>query len=468
MVLAVTRTGLLVILLATAARAQDSPTMNPPAPGASPSLPVRQQGIRDRVRQLESRMAMLIRLLDESAPDQATRLGAAIDWSGQQQLKRRLDHVVELLEAQRLSDAERAQEALLADLAQMLRRLTDTTTDYDRKRERRKRLDAFKQVIRALLDEQRRVLYGTQAAQTQPDATDRAELRALERQQRELQRNTGDLAADMHATGDESVETPGSRQIGNAGGNMQRAAERLAQARPADANPLQAAALEQLQRALDELDDALRQVRREELAETLTALEARFRQMLAREQQVRADVLVLGTRPVDEWPRADHLRLLDTTQAQQAVAEDCQAVVRILLDEGTAVVVPELAAQLAADMAAVAARLADADVSAPTVAALDQIIQTLEEITAAIEGQRRQEQEDLLRPAGGGPQADMRSLLRPSAELSLLRSSQLRINERTAELAAADSGDGVPQTLQDLAQRQQRLAELAQRMHERR
>ena len=69
--------------------------------------------------------------------------------------------------------------------------------------------------------------------------------------------------------------------------------------------------MEQLQRALDELDDALRQVRREELAETLTALEARFKSMLARQQQVLSAVVTLRARDVDSWTHNDQVRLAE-------------------------------------------------------------------------------------------------------------------------------------------------------------
>jgi len=552
------------------------------------SLELRQAAIRERVQQLENRLLMLGRVLAESEPDRAERVRAALDQSGQRQVKRRLDRLVQLLRAGQLSEAEREQEALLADLESVLAVLTDTSSDLDRRRAERERLDGFRRAIRALQEGQLEQLYRTHAAaaaeqlaqrlreqaeraarlveqqrelRDQPpadadrhraaqdeleqqaralaraladqqqatsdesaagalrEATDqteraadrmhaaatapeaareavapaqreaeealrrvaarlrteaerldgRAALEDIERAQRTLERQAADVAEKMKAPADTAPKTPGERQVHGARQHMQGAADRLGEQAEEEAQVEQQAALEQLQRAQEELDDALRQVRREELEETLAALETRFKSMLTRERQVRQEVATLYTKGSDRWTRTDQLKLTELAQTQRGVADDCAAVVRILVGEGTTVILPEMVEQLGRDVADVASRLEQSDLAPPTQTALDLVIEVLAEIVSAIEVRRQEERDAAAQAPDAGANDAGRPLLPGSVELKLLRSAQLRINEQTA---AADAADAQPleerrPMLQRLAQRQRQIAEMSRRMNER-
>ncbi len=120
------------------------------------------------MQQLEARMALLAKVLGESEPEKSDRLRAAIDLSGQKQIKRRLDQLVQMLQSGDLSGAENAQESLLADLDLILKQLLETASDFDRKRAERERLERFKQGIRTLQEQQLEQLYRNRAVQ--PDA----------------------------------------------------------------------------------------------------------------------------------------------------------------------------------------------------------------------------------------------------------------------------------------------------------
>ena len=428
-------------------------------------LTERQQAVRGQIQQLETRMLLLTRLLAESEPDKVQRLREALDWCGRKHVKQRIERLVQLLQTDQLSAAESEQEALLADLEAMLTRLADTADDFERMRAERERLEGFKRSIRALLERQLDQLYRTQTAQA-----DRAAIRPLERRQRAIEREAADLGAEMKAAARDSQSTPGQRQVSHARQNMREAADRLAELQPKQAEIRQRDALEQLQRALDELDDALRQVRREELAETLTALEARFKSMLARQQQVRSAVVTLRARDVDSWTHNDQMRLAEAFETQQSVAEDCAEVTRILVSEGTTVVLPELTGQLVVDMNELVDRLDRTDVTSETEGLLDQVIAMLEEIAAAIEKRSNQDLEQMMRlPTGGSLDESNPALLRRSAELKLLRSAQLQINQRTLERAqiVKPLSDQYQDMLTRLAERQRLLVELARRMNER-
>lgn len=561
-------------------------------PADDAPLPQRQQAIRDRIQRLESRMLQLSQLLVESEPDKAERLRDALDRTGERQVNRRIEALVALLRAQKLSDADREQTRLLADLEEILTLLTTATDDAERRRAERERLEAHKRAIQALMQDQTEQFQQTQLSESSAEraaalgklaeqlekiavaqqqlrekpepaaesaekrqaalseqaraaageirqqakageqAAPQAEVEAaageaadaadamqqaagrmsgadgaeqarelqqkaeehlarairrlreeqekarqqealedLARRQRQTQQKAGDVARQMQPQSEREAGAPGGGNVQQAAQNMQRAADRLGEQQPGGARQEQEQALEQLQQALDELDDALRQIRREEMVETLAALEARFKSMLSREEGVRDAVAALHNKGAPAWNRSDQLQLGEAAQTQRGVAEDCAAVLRLLTDEGTTVILPDLVRQLAADMAQVAAALDQADVSNGTQSALTAIIDTLREIVAAVEQQRNEQEADEGGEGGEGGSGDSNAPLLPgSAELKLLKAAQVRVNDRTAALGAALQGppDGATvQQFERLGQRQRSLSDLARRMYER-
>jgi len=446
-----------------AALGQQPPTTAPSS--AESPLHVRQQSIQDRWQRLESRMLRLSRQLAETEPEQVERLHEALDRAGEKGVRRRVEELITLLRSGRLSDAEREQQALLTDLEALLELLTSTTNELDLRRAERQRLEGFKRTIRRLMDEQTEDLHRLRQSAERDDAgnaTDES-LRELERLQRQTQEKASKLQDEMRPRDEPSPPTPGIQPVGRAVESMRDAGDRIGERQFDEAQERQQKALEELQSALNELDDALRQVRREELEETLTALEIRFRRMLERERGIREEVAALHEKGTDRWAHAEQRQLGQLTEAQLQVADDCDTTLRILLDEGTTVIMPELVRQLAGDMRAVADALDRGDVSESVRGLLDDIIELLEEIVGAIQAKRdadtRATEQGDPRAAQGGPQ----SLLPGSAELKLLRSAQLRINARTAALDEA----GAREQAERLAARQRRLSELARQMSER-
>lgn len=299
---------------------------------------------------------------------------------------------------------------------------------------------------------------------------ERADLRSVERDQRQTQKSAAQRAGQMQAESQGNQQTPGGEQMRDAAQRMQNAADRLGEDQPDEAQPEQEAALQEMQQALNELDDALRQIRREEMEETLAALEQRLRSLLTREEAVRETVKLIQPAPPAEWTRGQQKQAADAAETQRSVATDCEALVRILTDEGSTVLLPEFLEQLAADMAVIATRLDQNDASPATEYALDDVIATLKEILEAVERKRQEMQEGGQGQQPGGQQSASAPLLPGSAELKLLRSSQIRINRRTDALRAA-ANEPLPPAAQAeferLAGRQKQLADLAQRMNER-
>ena len=433
----------------------------------------RQQLVHDRWQRLEGRMLELARLLAESEPEKVERLRDALDRAGERDVKRRAEQLVALLRAERLGDAEREQEGLLADLEALLELLTSDANELDRRRAERERLQRYRRAIRRLMDEQTENLYRVgQAAESpekQPAAT-ADKLREIEQLQRQTQEKAAELHREMQQRAEQSQPPPGTQQTGRAADAMKDAADRIGERRLNEAQSRQQAALEQLQQALNEVDDALRQVRREEMEETLATLEARFKRMLEREKQVRDLVRALHEKGVANWDRSEQQQLAEAADTQRQVADDCGLTLRILLDEGTTVIVPELVRQLVGDMTEVGEQLAQGDASDGVCRLLDDIVELLEEIVAAIESKRDADVRSADEDGQGQPGDGSRALLPRSAELRLLRRAQIRINERTVALSAAgapEAQDSRAERMERLSARQRRLGELAHRMHDR-
>jgi len=442
------------------------------APTTRP-LHERQQLVHDRWQRLEGRMLQLARLLAESEPEKVERLRDALDRAGERDVKRRAEQLVDLLRTERLGDAEREQEALLADLEALLELLTSDANELDRRRAERERLQRYRRAIRRLMDEQTENLYRVGQAAESPEkqpAASADKLREMERLQRQTQEKAAELHREMQQRAEQSQPPPGTQQTGRAADAMKDAADRIGEQRLNEAQSRQQAALEQLQQALNEVDDALRQVRREEMEETLATLEARFKRMLEREKQVRDLVLVLHEKGAGNWDRSEQQQLAEAADTQSQVAEDCGLTLRILLDEGTTVIVPELVRQLAGDMTEVGDQLAQGDASDGVCRLLDDIVELLEEIVAAIESKRDADVRSADQDGQGQPGDGSRALLPRSAELRLLRRAQIRINERTVALSAAGApeAEGLrAERMERLSARQRRLGELAHRMHDR-
>lgn len=453
-------------------------------------LPQRQQAVRERLARLEATLLSLSRALAEREPDKAEKLREALELIGQRGLRVKLERLVAMLRGAQFGDADRGQTAALADLEALLALLTSSGSDPDQRRAERQRLEQLKRQLRSIFDRQQETLQRTQALEraadpTRPDGPPPAEssqpasapaptpedkrraIRELERAQRDLQRETQDVARGMRPQKEGEREPAGAPETEQARQNMGGAADRLAEDQPRAATPQQEEALRNLQQALDNVDDALRQARREEAAETLAALQARFRGLLERELQILETTRALDAQPREGWTRAQQLQLTDAARTQVAAAEEISSLERMLRDEGTTVILPELTTQLQTDAGAIATRLSAADTGPATQAALEGVCAALREILEAIDAQRNEQEQQAESQEQQESDPDASTPLLPgSAELKLLRGAQLRINERTAQIAA-QSAPGRETQLAELGERQRRLAELTQRMSER-
>jgi hypothetical protein len=269
-----------------------------------------------------------------------------------------------------------------------------------------------------------------------------------------------------------SDETPGRPELEKARDEMRRAIEDLEKKAKGKAGEKQDEAVRQLIAAKEKLEEILRQLREEERGRQLAALEARFQRMLAMELKVYDGTVRLGKiAPEHREPRHREIAR-DLASKQDEVDLEASKTLNLLREEGSAVAFKEAVEQMREDMRLASRRLAREDAGDLTQAVEKDIIDALQEMIAAVqkemEKQEQQKSQDGQQP--GQPQEP--GLLDQIAELKMLKSLQMRVNQRTRRLGDVVRGaNGTPgeaasdpellDQLRNLAERQARIQRAA-------
>jgi hypothetical protein len=275
--------------------------------------------------------------------------------------------------------------------------------------------------------------------------------------------------AEGEPPADDAEPVPGQQDVEGAVPLQEQAAGDLERNNPGAAVGRQKEALKKLEAAREQLEATLEQARKEQQQELLAALETRFRAMLERQVAIDKATRRLAGIGRDRWQRADQLELAELAQGQSHVATEADKALFILTEEGTTVVFPEIVRQVRDDANDVAGRLNTADTTPAVLAMQEGIEQALRELIDAIE--KKQEENDSSGGAGENQAtAGTPPLLPGSAELKLLRSCQLRVNQATQaiqrERQAGTEDAAQAQRVGRLAERQRQVSEMARTMHE--
>lgn len=270
--------------------------------------------------------------------------------------------------------------------------------------------------------------------------------------------------------GQQGSSAPGQQSLDQAQSEMKDASQSLGQSNPGQATPSQDRAIDELEQAKKELEEALNQLRQEQREETLRDLEARFREMLSKQRAINDATVRLDRIGSDDFQRAERLELADLSTRQRALSEDAATCLHILDEDGTTIAFPRVMEQLSDDMGTVANRLADYLVRTLTQAIEREIVETLEQLLEAVQRMQQENEQSGMSPGSmsDGPTA----LLPPSAELKLLRSSQLRVNTRTTVIETSraegtEPAKALDEALHKVAVRQDECAEIAREMRDR-
>ena len=307
------------------------------------------------------------------------------------------------------------------------------------------------------------------------------EFQRMAAKQRRTRHKTDDVAQEMkkspkssdannqNANNNQQQNQPGQKAVERASQNMQNASQGLEDQDPQKAERQQKQAERELDKALEEIEERLNQLREETREEKLARLEARFREMLARQQVISLTTVELDDkkRNLGSLRRRDELTLLRLAMEEMEIRELGQQAYDLLVEDGTSIVFPEIVQDLREDLSTVAGQLEKGRTDQLTQLIQLEIESTLQELLDALKQAKSKRDGG---GGGGGGGGGEPPLLRKSAELKMLRAAQMRVNRRTKlidRIRIDDGGDAdTAAEIQKTAERQAEIVEMAERVME--
>ncbi len=274
---------------------------------------------------------------------------------------------------------------------------------------------------------------------------------------------------------DQQQQSPADKaveKLNQAQQRMQQAQERLKQAERDESIEQQEQALRELEQAKAELEKILRQLREEEMERMLVMLEARLRKMLEAQNKVYDQTIKLQE---SIGRTADHeLEIASASlgRKEEQIVNEVDRALILLKEDGSSVAFPEALQQVREDMLTVASRLRSVKIDEITQAVEQDIIESLEEILAALQQALKElRQQRASQQQGGGGEPGEQPLVDQLAELRMIRALQMRVNRRTVFYAKLIKGNQAEDAelldaLDKLAERQQHIFEATRDLHQ--
>jgi hypothetical protein len=466
--------GLLLGAIVIAPRAADAEPA--PADAAAKQLLEKQQALQRQYKAIAEDLLVLAQRLEKSNRTQdqekAKVIRKAIDLGDKEGIDTKFATLLRTLAGNNgilgikdVTAAKAQNEELVKALKQIVAILL-SDDDFASRRDERIRIEKLITILRALIRDTKVTRVLTEM--------NKGDMDKLYKGQTDLVRRTDDLAERMGASKNpkeaRGVLTPGAEYVRHAVPDQEAAADWIKKLNRPEAVFRQTGAIVLLEKALSELEKRLKQLREEELAKILANLEARVAKML----QMQIEVYE-ATKAIDAVVQKSETKKPEKPEIQKSqvqadkegdIIAEANSAIDILRGEGSAVAFPRIFEEVVIDMGRVKERLNAAKVGKDTQFIEEQIIDALKEMREALaRAQRPPGPPSPPGPPGDpGPPPDQR-LLDEIAELKMLRSLQLRVNERTKRQGSLTPGEQAddPQIkieLRDLANRQAKVEEM--------
>ncbi len=313
------------------------------------------------------------------------------------------------------------------------------------------------------------------------------DLEKLAKEQDSTANETGKLSEKMKDS-DNSDGDPSEQQdplkdgqkraqeaVESAQSKMGKASESLAQSSPGGASESQEQALEDLERAKEEVEKQLEELKQDQKMEALVQLEQMFKEMLERQEEATAKVLVLDEKRNNQdgkLRRADRIELRSVELLERGLTEKSEEVENLLTDDGASVVVRNVVEGMKNDLIALADRVDANETGSFVQRSQKEVEMTLKELIDAVKIAQQMQEQQQQPPQQQPPQQQQpqqQQLLPPSAELKLLRLTQSRINRRTidfdGEIRGSEKLDGVlMRQVRDVTLLQKKVTESAREL----
>jgi len=279
-------------------------------------------------------------------------------------------------------------------------------------------------------------------------------------------KNDGNKQTPPEDDGKPQQDSPGKKQVQDAIENQQNAEKELNKGDKEKGADQQTEAIDKLKKAQAELEKLLAQLRQEELERLLAALEARCHRMLQMQIAVQSGTISTFKTieaAADKKPtRTEVQKGLKLEDDEREIVKEAKMARRLLETEGSAVAFPEVFAQLESDMNHVADLLHLTEVGFQTQTVEQDIIDTLKEMIEALKKQQQDLKNKNSKQGQQGPPQDQK-LIELLAELKMIRSLQIRVNNRTKTYAQEYPGEQAPSPVVVQTPQEKQKAEMVQK-----
>ena len=298
------------------------------------------------------------------------------------------------------------------------------------------------------------------------------------KKQLETMKKTDDLAKDMDKAeeagkGDgengEGEPVPGKKNIELAVPKQKNAAGSLKDAKPSKARRDQKDAEDQLQEAKKKLADALAQMRQELQEEVLRALEERFTAMLAKQvaltsrtkvtQKRRKRIEALAQSGI--VPTSVKTACRKISKGERSLEVEANSALRLLIEEGSTAVFPEIVKELAGELKAVAKLLETYATGEVTTVRQMEVERLLKALLEALRKQIEYKDSD---QKGQSNNDGEQPLVPLSAELRMLRTLQEGVNRKTKVVNKLKKGKARKSLADDAAKQEGRVGGLTRKL----
>src|SRR5262245_16146723 len=264
-------------------------------------------------------------------------------------------------------------------------------------------------------------------------------------------------------------QAPGAENVRRAVPDEENAASALDENKRPKASEDLTKADEELRKAREELEKRLKQLREQELERILANLEARVNKMLAMQIEVKSATVAIHAQilkhPEKKAQPVDFQNSQKQEDKEAEIIAEADKAIQLLISEGSAVAFPAVFEEVRKDMMRVKERLHDANVGEDTQGIEQDIIEALTHMRDALK--KAQQELGKSPPPSGQPNSDqpqLQKLLDMIAELKMIRTLQVQVNDRTKRYGTR-GGMNVEQSdeaqikkeLRDLSERQERL-----------
>jgi hypothetical protein len=269
---------------------------------------------------------------------------------------------------------------------------------------------------------------------------------------------------------------PGADQVRKAVPDEENAAGNLDQNKRPKASEDLTKADDALRQAREELEKRLKQLREQELERLLANLEARVNKMLAWQIEVKSATEAINVQitkhPEKKAQPVDFQNAQKQEDKEAEIISEADKAIQLLQNEGSAVAFPAVFEEVRKDMLRVKERLHDANVTDDTQAIEQDIIEALTHMRDALKKAQQELGKSPPPPPGGPPpdQPQMQKLLDEIAELKMIRTLQVQVNDRTKrygnKVPGAEQADDpqIKKELKDLGDRQEKIETMVNNM----